>query len=220
MSSLKSLRSLRGLHLQLELLHYSQSYDHIVSDVLQCDKFLKELAESGEIEVNDKGKTAVYWAKQNAADSASPEELAELDVRIKELRDVIPALKLDAKNKAAELNSILSAATTEELSQDVEKLQTQKAEMEGRLKVLRSGTIKPINKQERAKTEVEYKKWESLRNRRKRCFAEVEASLIEQGLRKDELWVGLLQAPGTIFMHRLLTIIRQEQCDIDDDPII
>lgn len=65
-----------------------------------------------------------------------------------------------------------------------------KEEMEVKLKRLRNEKVKPVSRKERECMEMEFRKWEKVRNKRRKCFAEVEASLVEQGLKRDELWVS------------------------------
>jgi 26S proteasome regulatory subunit (ATPase 3-interacting protein) len=113
-----------------------------------------------------------------------------LDTRISTLREALPSLKADVKSKTTLLSSIKSAPTTDALRDAVAALEAETAEKVERLKVLRSGSVKPVGKEEKEKTEREYRGWMRKREARKRAFREVEGYVLDTGvMRREELWV-------------------------------
>lgn len=106
----------------------------------------------------------------------------------------MPSLKASIKAKQASLSAVTSAPTISALRESISALEARKVEMEAKLKLLKEGEQTPISKSEREAVEMERKKWELVRERRKRCWREVEGSLIEQGLKREELWVSFVEA--------------------------
>jgi 26S proteasome regulatory subunit (ATPase 3-interacting protein) len=125
---------------------------------------------------------------QDPKDSATPEELASLDKSIASLREVIPSLKDSLKVKSAALATLRSEPTTQALQIAVDNLEKQRDETEARLKVLRSGSVKPVSKEEKERGEAEYKKWAKKAFMRKRMWKEAEEILLE-AMTREELYV-------------------------------
>jgi hypothetical protein len=75
------------------------------------------------------------------------------------------------------------------LREAVEALESKKAATEARLRVLRSGNVRPVCQEERERTETELKKWARKAAIRKKCWKEAEAVLLE-GLTREELYVS------------------------------
>jgi hypothetical protein len=66
--------------------------------------------------------------------------------------------------------------------------------MRQRLKVLKSGQIKPVTQEERVAKEQDLAKWKGAKLRRKRAFQDLEAMLLEAGvMSREELWVSSMQ---------------------------
>lgn len=103
-------------------------------------------------------------------------------------------MKAELKTKNAALSALRSAPTTDSLREAVQVLQAKRAESEQRLKVLKSGSIKPVSDAEREEAEKEHRKWKRCREARKRAFRELEGMLLDSGvMSKEDLWVW---APG------------------------
>lgn len=152
----------------------------------RTDKLLKEMFERTEIGGRASGKQWVYWAiqvstsslttqttksdegSQDPEASCSKEELAAYDTEIATLRDAIPALKAELKNKQGVLATIRSAPSTDSLRAVVSNLEAKKAEAEQRLQTLRSGSVKPVSDVEKDEIAKEHRKWKGTRERRKR----------------------------------------------------
>lgn len=125
---------------------------------------------------------------QDPKDSATPEELASLDTSIASLRESIPSLKTSLKVKSSSLAMLRSEPTTQALQIAVDNLRMQRDETEARLKVLRSGSVKPVSKEEREGVEAEHKKWAKKALMRKRMWEEAEGTLLE-AMTREELYV-------------------------------
>lgn len=106
-------------------------------------------------------------------------------------RGSLPQLKTELRSKQLALTTIRSAPSTDALRETVSKLLIQKAEMEQRLTVLKSGNVKPVDARERERIEMEHRKWRGVRERRKRAFSEVEGMILDSGVvGRSELWVS------------------------------
>jgi 26S proteasome regulatory subunit, ATPase 3, interacting protein len=125
---------------------------------------------------------------QDPKDSATPEELASLDTSIASLREVIPSLKTSLKVKSNSLATLRSEPITQALQVAVDNLEKERDENEARLKVLRSGSVKPMSKEEKERVEAEHKKWAKKALMRKRMWKEAEGTLLE-AMTREELYV-------------------------------
>lgn len=157
-----------------------------------ADKVLKELAESGQLmskatKGNEKGSQWVFWAIQDAADNASPAELAAMDSEISTLKEALPALKGNMKVVAKKLEVLKSAPTTKELVAKVEAMGREAMEKGERLKAFREGSVQMVTKEVLDRVEKEFKYWGARKGARRRAFDALEA-MITEGVPKDELW--------------------------------
>lgn len=84
------------------------------------------------------------------------------------MRDAIPALKAELKNKQSVLTTIRSAPSTDTLRTAVSDLEAKKTDAEQRLMTLRSGSVKPVSDLEKDEITKEHRKWRGIRERRKR----------------------------------------------------
>lgn len=125
---------------------------------------------------------------QDPKDSATPEELVSLDIAIASLCDVIPSFKTNLKAKSNSLATLRSEPTTQTLQIAVDKLEKERDEIEARLKVLRSGSVKPVSREEKERVEVEHKKWAKKALMRNRMWKEAEGILLE-AMTREELYV-------------------------------
>jgi 26S proteasome regulatory subunit (ATPase 3-interacting protein) len=132
---------------------------------------------------------------QDPKDDASPEELAGLDISIVTAREAIPVLKSTLKSKTATLTTLRSAPTTEALRESILELEKQKAEMESRLHVLKSGNLKPVSKEDKERVEAEFRRWAKKSADRYRIWKEAEGTLLE-AMSREELYVSLVAECG------------------------
>ncbi|KFZ13093.1 hypothetical protein V501_03878, partial [Pseudogymnoascus sp. VKM F-4519 (FW-2642)] len=155
----------------------------------RTDKLLREMFERGEIAGKASGKQWVFWGVQDPNATSTPAELAAADAQIATLRDKIPTLKSELKSASTSLSTLLSAPTTSSLRDAVQTLENDKQDKEERLRVLRTGSIKPVNLEEREKVEAEWRRWKRTRDNRYRAYKELEGMLLDSGvIGKEALW--------------------------------
>lgn len=111
-----------------------------------------------------------------------------MDSKIENLRETLPLLRARQKDLRAKLSDLRSMPTTLELRDLIHKLSTQRQEKEAQLDALRNGKVQRVSKEEMEKAEREWKIWDRTAKVRRKCFLELEATLLEAGISKDELW--------------------------------
>ncbi|KAK0114644.1 hypothetical protein ONS95_014131 [Cadophora gregata] len=156
-----------------------------------ADKLLKEMEQNGQI----KGKASksgtggqwVFWALQDPADAASPEELAAMDTSITTLRDIIPTLKSNLKTQTAKLNTLCSAPTTTELAAKVDRIRLENQAKSEKLRGFKEGSIKTVTREEVEKVEKDLKYWSAKMILRKKAFQNLEAMLLD-GMSREDIW--------------------------------
>ncbi|KAH6721101.1 Tat binding protein 1-interacting protein-domain-containing protein [Leptodontidium sp. MPI-SDFR-AT-0119] len=156
-----------------------------------ADKLLKEMEQNGQI----KGKASksgtggqwVFWSIQDPADSASPEELAAMDISITTLRDTIPSLKSTLKTHTIKLSTLRSAPTTFELASDVERIRSENQAKSEKLRGLKEGIVKTVTTEEVEKVEKDLKYWGNKRLIRRRAFENLEG-VLRDGMSKEDIW--------------------------------
>lgn len=152
---------------------------------------LKEMAEEGKIMAKatkkDGGGQWVFWALQDPADAATPDELAAMDTTIMTLRETLPAQKANLKVLSSKLTTLKSAPTTEELVSLIERLKTENAEKRERLKALKDGGGERVTKEEVDRAEKDAKYWGARRRARLAAFQELEGMLLT-GISKEDIW--------------------------------
>ncbi|KAH9222245.1 Tat binding protein 1-interacting protein-domain-containing protein [Leptodontidium sp. 2 PMI_412] len=156
-----------------------------------ADKLLKEMEQNGQI----KGKASksgtggqwVFWSIQDPADSASPEELAAMDISITTLRDTIPSLKSTLKTHTIKLSTLRSAPTTFELASDVERIRSENQAKSEKLRGLKEGIVKTVTTEEVEKVEKDLMYWGNKRLIRRRAFENLEG-VLRDGMSKEDIW--------------------------------
>ncbi|KAH7369670.1 Tat binding protein 1-interacting protein-domain-containing protein [Rhexocercosporidium sp. MPI-PUGE-AT-0058] len=156
-----------------------------------ADKLLKEMEQNGQI----KGKASksgtggqwVFWSIQDPADSASPEELAAMDISITTLRDCLPTLKANLKTHTTKLNTLRSALTAFELASAVEQIRAENQAKREKLRGLKEGVMKTVTTEEVEKVEKDLKYWAAKRFARKKAFENLEG-VLRDGMTKEDIW--------------------------------
>ncbi|CZT00201.1 uncharacterized protein RCO7_08377 [Rhynchosporium graminicola] len=156
-----------------------------------ADKILKEMEQNGQI----KGKASksgtggqwVFWSIQDPADSASPEELASMEVLITSLRDSLPILKSTLKTHTNKLSTLKSAPTTFALASNIERLRVENQAKGEQLRDLREGNVKMVTTEEVETVERELKFWTAKRWVRKKAFENLEGVLLD-GMSREDIW--------------------------------
>ncbi|KAI6709431.1 hypothetical protein JHW43_008038 [Diplocarpon mali] len=156
-----------------------------------ADKLLKDMEQNGQI----KGKATksgtggqwVFWATQDPADSASPEELTRMDYTITTLRESMPALKSSLKILTSKLSTLRSAPTTLDLATAVERTREENEAKAEKLRRLKEGHVKTVTIEEVENVERDLKYWGAKRLARKRAFEYLEAELMN-GMSREDIW--------------------------------
>jgi 26S proteasome regulatory subunit, ATPase 3, interacting protein len=136
-------------------------------------------------------------APQDPSASLSPEELAALDTRLSTLRTETANLTAHAKSLRSTLSTLNLTLSTNDLRAAVDGLDSERAEILGRLKKLRSGDVKPVTREERLQVERDEKKWEGIERRRAKIVKEMWGAIREslpEGTDGGELRVSLSTA--------------------------
>ncbi|KAI9658104.1 MAG: hypothetical protein M1829_006829 [Trizodia sp. TS-e1964] len=125
-------------------------------------------------------------------DSATPEELAEMDKDIEALKKEITAGKAEQKALQSTLTVLKATPATEELREAIQRLELERKELNDRLAPLRSGALSPVTTEERDTVEKAWRVAQKLASARKKIFQECWATLTEElpeGTTKADLWV-------------------------------
>ncbi|KAG0008711.1 hypothetical protein BGZ81_003913 [Podila clonocystis] len=141
-----------------------------------CQKIINNLVVKDLITSKIYGKQAIYVARQDTIDTASPEQLAAVDREIAELQNKIGDRKTRNKQLSSELNLLSSAMTTEQIIERLKMLAAKNEKASQNLDLLRSGSklVTPEAKQKVVK-ELEYhrKLWRDRRRVFKEMFQQV-----------------------------------------------
>ncbi|KAG4418154.1 hypothetical protein IFR04_008675 [Cadophora malorum] len=156
-----------------------------------ADKLLKEMEQNGQI----KGKASksgtggqwVFWAIQDPADAASPEELAAMDNAITTLRDTLPILKSTLKAQTIKLSTLHKAPTTVEIAATVDRIRLENQAKSEKLRGFKEGSIKTVTREEVEKVEKDLKHWGAKNLARKKAFVNLEAVLLD-GMSREDIW--------------------------------
>ncbi|PVH87823.1 TBPIP-domain-containing protein [Cadophora sp. DSE1049] len=156
-----------------------------------ADKLLKEMEQNcqikGKASKSGTGGQWVFWAIQDPADSASPEELAAMDTSITTLRDTLPTLKSTLKTQTTKLNTLRSAPTTIELAAAVDRIRHENQAKTEKLRGFKEGSIKTVTREEVEKVEKDLKHWSVKGLARKKAFENLEAVLLD-GMSREDIW--------------------------------
>lgn len=134
----------------------------------------------------------MYHTIQNPDDTPTPEKLAEMDSLTQRLRDETSSLTTQAKSLRGSLAQLKSSLSTADLRAQVAAMQAEKAEIEARLVSLRSGSVKPVSREEKERVDAELRVVG-------RC-AEVRQKIVR------EMWGGIAEA-----------VPREEWADLKED---
>jgi seryl-tRNA synthetase len=113
-----------------------------------------------------------------------------MDKKIDELRENMPLLKTTLKTKSASLHVLKSAPTTDALRAFVAELERKKGEMEEKLQGFKSVGVEPVSVEERDRVKEEWRYWDKRARARKRAFENLEGVLLDEGMKKGEIWVS------------------------------
>lgn len=134
----------------------------------------------------------MYHALQDPSDDAGPEELAEMEKEVTQLRDDIAATKAREKGVKADLAALNATVSTTDLRQSMTALESEKQGLLARLSILRSGDVKPVSAEKKAGVEKEWKTWQKHVMVRKRICKDMWercTEILPPDTTKEELWV-------------------------------
>lgn len=117
--------------------------------------------------------------EKDAADAATPEDLATMDTDITTLRESLPALKNSLKILMNKLNALRSEPTTSQLTAIVENLRAENRSKKEKLDAYKDGTVKMVTKDEIANVEKELKYWGARKKARRNGYLNLEGVLLE-----------------------------------------
>lgn len=123
---------------------------------------------------------------QNPVLQPTEEDLAALGLRIAEINVETSTLQTTARTLRTHLIALVSAPSTTALCETVASLQAGKDNLEARLRPLRIGAVKPVDKNERVRVDGEIAKWRDVEGVRKKIAREVWSTIIE-GCEKEEV---------------------------------
>lgn len=118
-----------------------------------------------------------------------------MDKEIVSLRDAVATIKSSEKLLKASLITANATITAEDLRAGITVLHMKKAELEGRLQPLRSGSVQPIEKEERERVEKEWAYWTRRAGTRKKICMDLWGyctDLVPEAQTKEDLWVSYL----------------------------
>jgi hypothetical protein len=109
-----------------------------------------------------------------------------MDTHTQTLRDETTALNSQAKALRIELTQLYSSLPTADLRAQVAAMHAEKADIESRLTSLRSGSVKPVSKEEKTRVDAELRKVEKCVVAREKIVKEMW-SVIADAVPKEEL---------------------------------
>lgn len=138
------------------------------------------------------GKQIVYHAVQDPKDSASLEDLAQMDREMETLRESIATAKANEKLLKASLATVNATLSSENLRARIITLEQEQKELLARLGPLRTGSVRPVSHDEKEEAEKAWRQWSKKAASRKKfcmemwCFCTQE---LPEDQTKEELWV-------------------------------
>ncbi|KAJ1987319.1 hypothetical protein H4R33_002924 [Dimargaris cristalligena] len=149
-------------------------------------KLLTQLQERSEIHGKTYGKQVVYVARQDDQEAPSPDELAEMDQRIEELKAQIIEQREDNKQLNTTYQGLNSSLTNEQIQARTATLMEENSGFEERLAVLRSGE-NVMSEDDKKRIDRAYDDNRKHWKRRKTMFKDIFDAITEHmpGNRKD-----------------------------------
>ncbi|KAF2211991.1 hypothetical protein CERZMDRAFT_68244 [Cercospora zeae-maydis SCOH1-5] len=141
-------------------------------------KLLKDMHERTEIDGKASGKQIVYFAIQ-ALDENFEETMQAKEAETERLRTEITSLKTEERELRLALRAESTTITMAELKSTVDKLESEKAELQQRLAKLKSGNVKPVDPERKAQIVAAKKKWAKIVNNRKKIRKELWGMILD-----------------------------------------
>lgn len=109
-----------------------------------------------------------------------------MEKRTDALREQAAAINVEIKNLRTHLTQLNSSLTTADLRTEVAAMQGEKAEIEARLQSLRSGSVKPVTKEEKERIDTDLKLAQKCGMARRKIVKDMWAMICE-AVPKDKI---------------------------------
>ncbi|KAJ3697708.1 hypothetical protein LUZ61_001413 [Rhynchospora tenuis] len=165
-------------------------------------KALDALADNGQISFKEYGKQKIYLARQDQFNIPNAQELDEMKKQNAELQEELAAQKKATSEVEAEIRTLQSNLTLEEINAKQAKLKSEVKEMEEKLKKLQSGVVLVKPEDKKAIEDSFHEKVNQWR-KRKRMFKEIWDAITENSPKdqkefKEELGLEYDEDVGVI----------------------
>ncbi|KAF9132201.1 PSMC3 interacting protein [Mortierella sp. 14UC] len=151
---------------------------HAAVTKTECQRAVNSLVDKELLTSKTFGKQTIYVVRQDTIDTAKPEELVSIDKRLVALREQIAEQKSKQKQLSAELASLNSALTTEDIERRLSLLTSKNEQSKEHLVFLRSGSqLVPVEERQRVTHEMETHK--KLWIQRRRMFKDMFSTVTE-----------------------------------------
>ena len=147
---------------------------------------LARLAEEGTLKVKQYKKALIYVVNQDSFDKPSDEELAAMDVQIKELKEEISALDSDIVNLAGRNKFLNDQMSNEDLAADVERLREEAEAKRAKLESLQSSDRELLTEAAIDKLEILYRNAHRAWKKRKRMVKDCIDLICDQSGKKPK----------------------------------
>lgn len=139
---------------------------------------LADLAERGEINERVFGKQKIYFPLQDRYEKLTPDELDAMDKTIQATKTRLGEVKRDVQQLKSQVGSVKAEPSTKDAETEVAALRPRVAELEERLKPLRSGA-EQFTEVQRDAVQLRYKNCVRAWRKRKRIADDVIGQILE-----------------------------------------
>ncbi|KAF9273951.1 PSMC3 interacting protein [Mortierella alpina] len=179
---------------------------HSAVSKTECQRVMNALVDKDLVTMKLYGKQAIYVARQDTIETATPEQLAAVDSEISSLQTLTAEAKSKNKQLTSELSALKSALTTEQVTARLEQLRSKNEKSKEHLDQLRAGT-QLVTAEEKTRVVKEMEKHRKLWIERRRLFKDMFATVTENFPSKPK---DLLEE---------LDIDTQDPIDVNTNPL-
>ncbi|KAF9990023.1 hypothetical protein BGZ75_004011 [Mortierella antarctica] len=151
---------------------------HAAVSKTECQRVVNALVDKDLVTMKLYGKQAIYVARQDTIETATPDELAAADSEISSLQTHTMEAKSKNKQLTSELSALKSALTTDQITARLEQLRSKNEKSREHLEQLRSGT-QLVTAEEKTRVVKEMEKHRKLWIQRRRLFKDMFATVTE-----------------------------------------
>ncbi|KAF9944618.1 hypothetical protein BGZ72_002170 [Mortierella alpina] len=179
---------------------------HAAVSKTECQRVLNALVDKDLVTMKLYGKQAIYVARQDTIETATPEQLAAIDSEISRLQTQTTESKTRNKQLTSELSALKSALTIDQITVRLEQLRSKNEKSKEHLEQLRAGT-QLVTAEEKTRVVKEMEKHRKLWIQRRRLFKDMFATVTENFPSKPK---DLLEE---------LDIDTQDPIDVNTNPL-